>query len=82
MIGRAGVRKSEPGPFGHKWELQLKTRAGAAHVGVSVRPLSGLRCMGETSRTIDGELWREALFCDQRLMEAQREVLLPGPERQ
>ena len=60
------------------WGLQLKARAGEL---LGVRPLSGLRIRGQTLRSTHFSFSKVAFFCDQRLMEAQSEVMLLGPER-
>lgn len=55
------------------WGLQLKARAGEL-LGVSVRPLSGLRIRGQTLRPTHFSFSKVALFCDQRLMELSQRL--------
>lgn len=70
-------------PLGRRlggWGLQLNSRADEL-LGVSVRPLSGLRIRRPTLRPTHFSSLKAALFCDQRLTEAQSEVMLLEPER-
>ena len=83
LDGRQGWEGESEAPLGRRlggWGLQLNSRADEL-LGVSVRPLSGLRIRGQNLRPTHFSSLKAALFCDQRLTEAQSEVLLLEPER-